>query len=335
MTEKAVQQMTIEDEFDFIDKIKQRKNRQQELIEGIGDDAALYKAKTDYLEIVCADTMVEGVHFLKDVSSPMDIGYKAVAVNISDVAAMGGIPKYYLVTIAVPRNWSEAELVEIYAGMDEIASLYNMDLIGGDTVSTSDKLVITVTVIGEVQQDKQRLRKDARPGDAVFVTGTVGDSAAGLQILLGNLSVDEDNDSVFLVNRHKRPMPQVKAAQLMSSAERISLNDISDGLASELNELSEASCVKMIIEKDRVPLSDSLRSLNFEQHDEWILYGGEDFELVGTVPPSAFDLLQKKCTEEGISLTKIGHVEVGPSEVLLIHNGKQTKLKKSGFNHFK
>ncbi|UAL52558.1 thiamine-phosphate kinase [Metabacillus dongyingensis] len=327
--------MTIKDEFQFIDKIKQTKNRQPQLVEGIGDDAALYKAKPDYLEIVCADTMAEGVHFLKDVSSPVDIGYKALAVNISDVAAMGGVPKYYLVTIAVPKNWSEEELVEIYAGMDEIASFYSMDLIGGDTVSTSDKLVITVTVIGEVQRDKQRLRKDARPGDSVFVTGTIGDSAAGLQILLGNLSVDEDNASAFLVNRHKRPMPQVKAAQLMSFAERISLNDISDGLASELNELCEASCVKMIIEKDRVPLSDSLRSLNFEQLDEWILYGGEDFELVGTVPPSAFDLLQKKCTDEGISLTKIGHVEAGPSEVLLIHNGKQTKLKKSGFNHFK
>jgi thiamine-monophosphate kinase len=91
----------------------------------------------------------------------------------------------------------------------------------------------------------------------------------------------------------------------------------------------------MIIEKDRVPLSDSLRSLNFEQHDEWILYGGQYFELVGTVPPQAFDLLKKKCSDEGISLTKIGHVEAGPSEVLLIHNGKKTKLKKSGFNHFK
>ncbi|WP_191557750.1 thiamine-phosphate kinase [Metabacillus idriensis] len=327
--------MTIEDEFHFIDKIRQSKNRQPELIEGIGDDAALYRAKPDYLEIVCADTMTEGVHFLKDASSPKDIGYKAVAVNISDVAAMGGVPKYYLVTIAVPKTWSEEELVELYAGMDEIASTYKMDLIGGDTVSTSDKLVITVTVIGEVQQGKQRLRKDARPGDAVFVTGTIGDSAAGLQILLGNLSFHEENDSAFLVNRHKRPVPQVKAGQLMSSAERISLNDISDGLASELNELCEASCVKMVIEKDRVPLSDSLRSLHSEQLDEWILYGGEDFELVGTVPPAAFDLLQKKCSEEGISLTRIGHVEAGSSEVLLLHNGKKTKLEKSGYNHFK
>ncbi|MGG4489998.1 thiamine-phosphate kinase [Metabacillus idriensis] len=327
--------MTIEDEFHFIDKIRQSKNRQPELIEGIGDDAALYQAKADHLEIVCADTMTEGVHFLKGASSPKDIGYKAVAVNISDVAAMGGIPKYYLVTIAVPKTWSEEELVELYAGMDEIAAIYRMDLIGGDTVSTSDKLVITVTVIGEVQKGKQRLRKDARPGDAIFVTGTIGDSAAGLHILLGNVSVHGENDSEFLVNRHKRPVPQVKAGQLMSSAERISLNDISDGLASELNEICEASCVKMVIEKDLVPLSDSLRSLHSEQLDEWILYGGEDFELVGTVPLAAFDLLQMKCSEEGISLTRIGHVEAGSSEVLLLHNGKKTKLKKSGYNHFK
>ncbi|WP_191559320.1 thiamine-phosphate kinase [Metabacillus idriensis] len=327
--------MTIQDEFHFIDKIKQKNNRHTLLVEGIGDDAAVYQTKNDYLEIVCADTMVEGVHFLKDASSPKDIGFKAVAVNISDVAAMGGIPKYYLVTIAVPKSWSEEELVELYTGMDEIAEVYHMDLIGGDTVSTSDKLVITVTVIGEVKRNRQRLRRDARPGDIVFVTGTIGDSAAGLQILLGNLSVNDEKDRSFLVNRHKRPSPQVKAGQILSSINRVSLNDISDGLASELNELCEASCVKMVIEKDKIPLSDSIRSLNSNQLDEWILYGGEDFELVGTVSPSLFDQLQKQCNEEGICLTVIGHVEAGHSEVILLDDGNETKLHKSGFNHFK
>lgn len=325
----------IRDEFHFIDKIKQKNNRHPFLVEGIGDDAAVYQAKSDYLEIVCADTMVEGVHFLKDVSSPKDIGFKAVAVNISDVAAMGGTPKYYLVTIAAPKSWSEEELVELYTGMNEIAEVYHMDLIGGDTVSTSDKLVITVTVIGEVKRNRQRLRRDARPGDVVFVTGTIGDSAAGLQILLENLSVKDEMDRLFLINRHKRPTPQVETGQILSSIDRVSLNDISDGLASELNELCEASCVKMVIEKDKIPLSDSIRSLDSNQLDEWILYGGEDFELVGTVPPTEFGLLQKKCRDEGISLTKIGHAEAGSPEVLLIHNGKKTKLYKSGYNHFK
>ncbi|PLR65575.1 thiamine-phosphate kinase [Bacillus sp. UMB0893] len=327
--------MTIQDEFHFIDKIKQKSNRHTLLVEGIGDDAAVYQTKNDYLEIVCADTMVEGVHFLKDASSPKDIGFKAVAVNISDVAAMGGTPKYYLVTIAVPKSWSEEELVELYTGMDEIAEVYHMDLIGGDTVSTSDKLVITVTVIGEVKKNRQRLRRDARPGDIVFVTGTIGDSAAGLQILLGNLSVNDEKDRSFLVNRHKRPSPQVKAGQILSSINRVSLNDISDGLASELNELCEASCVKMVIEKDKIPLSNSIRSLNSNQLDEWILYGGEDFELVGTVSPSLFEQLQKQCIEEGIYLTVIGHVEAGHSEVFLLDDGNETKLHKSGFNHFR
>lgn len=327
--------MTIKDEFQFISRIRQDEVRQSGLVEGIGDDAALYGTKSDYLEVVCTDTMVEGIHFLKELSSPKDIGYKGLAVNVSDVAAMGGVPKYYLVAIAVPRTWSEQELAELYAGMDELAEPLRIDLIGGDTVSTSDKLVLTVTVIGEVKKGKQRLRKDARPGDAVFVTGTIGDSAAGLQALLGNLQLEDRHAASFLINRHKRPVPQVKAGQIMSSADRISLNDISDGLASELNEISESSCVKIVIDKTRLPMSDSMKSLNHEDAEKWMLFGGEDFELTGTASRAVFTDLQKRCLAEGILLTEIGRVEEGPAGVFYTEDGKQTKLEKSGYNHFK
>lgn len=325
------------DEFDFINKVKPTQNFRKQVMVGIGDDAAVYQPTNSYHQVVCVDTMVEGIHFLKNLSSPQDIGYKALAVNISDIAAMGAIPLYYLVSIAIPSTWTENELIQIYEGMEELSSTYRMDLIGGDTVSTSDKLVITVTVIGEAESHVQTLRNQAEDGDIVFVTGTIGDSSAGLSILLEEIDTIHPDFKRYLINRHKRPAAQVEAGRIIAELGRAALNDISDGLASELNELVEASKLGMNINEEHIPISKELRSLqNVFDINKWILYGGEDFELVGTTSQREWDKLKQACAEKNITITKIGVVTNQHHKVLLKNSNNQTiELKKSGYNHFK
>jgi thiamine-monophosphate kinase len=325
------------DEFDFINKLKPSRLFHHEVKVGIGDDAAVYKPSVRKNQVVCVDTMVEGVHFLKHLSTPREIGYKAVAVNISDIAAMGAIPLYYLVSIAIPSNWEEQELLDLYHGMNEIAEEYEMDLLGGDTVSTDDKLVVTVTVIGEVSDDIHTLRSNARDGDIVFVTGNVGDSSAGLAILLEQVMIENKFLKDYLINRHKRPTPRVKESQIIARLQRVSLNDISDGLASELHEISEASRVGITINESDLPISEALLGLeNSHEIIKWVLFGGEDFELVGTTSPESWEQLRNACEIHSLLITKIGTVTSEHSTVQMITKERKTiTLEKSGYNHFK
>ncbi|RFB11022.1 thiamine-phosphate kinase [Bacillus sp. HNG] len=327
--------MALQDEFHFIDQIKPKRTSQSGLIAGIGDDAALFRPTSNMEQIICMDTMVEGVHFNSKTMNPTQIGYKALAVNISDIAAMGGMPTYYLVSIAIPKDWNEADLLSIYEGMAMLADKYEMDLIGGDTVSIAENLVVTVTVLGEVEKGKHFLRSQAKPGDLVFVTGTVGDSAAGLDVLL-----HKGNDHSFsileetLIRKHQYPSPRVEIGRLLSTFERVSLNDISDGLASEANEIAMASGVILQIDEDKIPLSEAILTQYKDRALEYALYGGEDFELVGTIAPSDWDLLQKKASENGYNLSKIGIVSEGGPAVFLNRDGELEKLEMKGYNHF-
>lgn len=325
------------DEFDFINKLQPKRIFQSNVVVGIGDDAAVYKPSKDKNQVVCVDTMVEGVHFLKDTSNPEEIGYKALAVNISDIAAMGAIPRYYLVSIAIPSNWAEEDLLKLYHGMGELAAQYEMDLIGGDTVSIADKLVVTVTVIGEADARVETLRSKAKEHDVVFVTGNIGDSSAGLAILLSQLDVDNQAHQEYLINRHKRPTPRVKASEIIAALERAALNDISDGLASELHEIVEASQLGITINEADIPISEALCELK-KSNDitKWILYGGEDFELVGTTSVESWNKLKRVCEEQSIKITKIGSVTSSHSSVQLVKKNLDIVfLEKSGYNHFK
>ncbi|THE09631.1 thiamine-phosphate kinase [Bacillus timonensis] len=327
--------MALQDEFHFIDQIKPKRVSQSGLVAGIGDDAALFRPTSHMEQIICMDTMVEGVHFNSHTMNPYQIGYKALAVNISDIAAMGGIPTYYLVSIAIPKDWNEADLLSIYEGMAMLADKYAMDLIGGDTVSIAETLVITVTVLGEVETGKHFLRSQAKPGDVIFVTGTVGDSAAGLNVLLHNgieHTLSEFDEA--LIRKHQYPLPRVEFGRLLSTFERVSLNDISDGLASEANEIAKASGVILQIDEDKIPFSEAILTKYRDRALEFALYGGEDFELVGTMALSDWDILQKKASERGYILSKIGTVSDGGPAVFLNRNGELQKLEMKGYNHF-
>jgi len=327
--------MAIQDEFAFIEEIKPKKSYQSTLVTGIGDDAAIYKSNKGMNQIICADTMVEEIHFSKRTMSPFQIGYKALAVNISDIAAMGGNPTFYLVSIAIPEGWSQEDLVSIYKGMESLAAEYQVDLIGGDTVSTHHSLLISVTVIGEVENDKLLLRSNAKAGDIVFVTGTLGDSAAGLELLLkhGN-TYKFTSDEEYLTLRHQFPSPRIANGRFLATFDRVSLNDISDGIASEANEIAEASNVSIILNEDLLPLSSQLKKYNQELAIELALFGGEDFELIGTMSEGDWRTIPPEMKEGFTIVGKVIESTESP-KVLLKKDDEFIHLEKKGYNHFK
>nr|WP_214484447.1 thiamine-phosphate kinase [Bacillus sp. SM2101] len=328
--------MSVIDEFSLINKIKPQVVNQSSLIMGIGDDAALVSSQDKFDQIICIDTMVEEVHFKRSTMKPYQIGFKALAANISDVAAMGGIPLYYLISIAIPKHWTEEDILVIYAGMNDLARNYDMDMIGGDTVSTNGPLVISVTVIGEVEKGKKLFRSNAKDGDIVFVTGTLGDSSAGLQLLLAKgIKYSYQLTEKELVNKHQMPYPRVEIGRLLTCYNRVALNDISDGLASEANEIAEASNVSIYLEEGQIPLSKQIYDVCSNEAIIKALYGGEDYELIGTLPQSDWNHFEKECLKHNYKVTAIGQVKSGPSEVLLQTNdGKVKTIEKKGYNHF-
>ncbi|PYZ96328.1 thiamine-phosphate kinase [Alteribacter lacisalsi] len=320
----------MKDEFAFIRSIQPDRHHQPTVVAGIGDDAALYDGEDGWHEIATVDTLAEDIHFSRKTMTPYQTGHRALAVNISDIAAMGGRPVFYLVSVSVPKagTWREEELQEMYRGMSDLAAKYEMDLIGGDTNATYDKLVVSVTVIGRVEKGVKLLRTNARPGDTVFVTGPVGSSAAGLQLLLDEgLEAEKENKRA---QAHQTPMPQVQAGRIIAgSGLRTALNDISDGLASEAHEIANASGVAMELEWALIP-----HELDGEERQkEWALFGGEDFQLIGCAGENDTEKLRQLFEAEGLKLYPIGTVTEGTG-VWLTDGKERTRLDKGGYNHF-
>jgi len=319
------------DEFSFIETIKQSTYKQSTLIKGIGDDGAVFRNRSSDI-VTCVDTFVESVHFSSKTMSFFHVGYKCLAVNISDLCAMGATPTFYLVSIVIPESVTNEELTELYDGLHTIASNFRMDLIGGDTVS-GEQLIITVTAIGYVPAPYARYRSDAKVGDYIFVTGTLGDAQAGLEILLHNLDVDHKE---YFVTRHRMPKINVDFIKNLRTIKRMVLNDISDGLANELNEIAESSCKTLLIEDAKVPLHRYIKQFPKEKYEEWKYYAGEDFELVGTVAKKDWDTVVQCAEEHDITVTKIGEVIDDPREhgsVFMRKNNELIRLDKKGYRH--
>lgn len=335
-----------QDEFSLIRQWTSRSDGQEGdgLTVGLGDDAAVFTPGHAMEVVACCDAMVETVHFLKTTMSPSDIGYKAVMSNISDVAAMGGYARYALVSIAVSPNWSPEECSQIYDGIYQACELYGVRVIGGDTVSAPDALHLSVTVLGEVEKGRAIRRSQAAAGHTVFVTGHVGTSAAGLHLLLQEKNGASSSPGVWreLEIAHQRPLAQVAAGRLLlASGACSSLNDVSDGLASELWEIAEASQVAISVDAAQIPIREDVRAYATQVNKdplEWAFYGGEDYQLVGTVESSQVDEIAQKFAAAGIPFAVIGRVEAqsgdGVPALSLIRDGLQLPLPKAGFNHF-
>lgn len=319
------------DEFSFIDSIKQRSYKQSSIIKGIGDDAAVFRQSSEDI-VVAVDTFVEHVHFSKETMEPFHIGHRVLAANISDIAAMGARPAFYLVSIVIPKHSSELDMKDIFTGMRSLADRYKTDLIGGDTVS-GQEMSVTVTVIGYVPQNKARYRSDARDDDIVFATGTLGDSQAGFHILN---NPGKYRDEAYFINKHRLPIPRIEFAQRLQMIDRVALNDISDGIGSEAIEIAEASQVTIHLFDDKIPTSETFSQFTPEHQEKWKLFGGEDFELVGTVAKANWGSVQKAAKATGIQVTEIGYVSQYKNNYVYLHkDDRQAPLKKDGYNHLK
>jgi len=319
------------DEFSLIHAIKQKYYKQSSLLKGIGDDAAVFRETTNDM-VVAMDTFVEGVHFTKETMSAFHIGYRALAANLSDMAAMGASPVYYLVSIVVPKSWNEDAISDIFTGMKQLAYEYDADLIGGDTVS-GHALVLTITVMGRVEKDKSRYRSTAKAQDVVFVTGTLGDSRAGLFLLENEMKIDARD---YFIKRHRMPSPRVDFARGITELKRVALNDVSDGLASEANEIAEASQVTLVLHDELIPVHSGYKQFPPDNQANWKYFGGEDFELLGTVPKADWPFVQRVADHLKLKLTEIGYVIKRLEQpVYLKQDEKYNVLKKAGYTHLK
>ncbi|GLV14388.1 thiamine-monophosphate kinase [Alicyclobacillus hesperidum] len=297
-----------------------------------GDDAAVVTPPRGQL-VLTTDALVEGVHFLESTITRHNLGYKSLAVSISDIAAMGGEPLWATVTLAVSPSWREAELAELYDGLAEACSEFGCSVVGGDVVSTPGPFTVSIALVGKAE--RPILRSGARPGDILFVTGWLGGSAAGLDVLQGKHSASPVTQAA-LARCHQRPTPRIGLGLAAARAGVSALNDVSDGLASELNEIATASGVRCVIAENQLPIRPEVKEhARFAGRSavDYALYGGEDYELVGAAPHEAFARLLAAANLYNVPVTAIGRCEDGDGVVMRTADGLEV-VEAKGYNHF-
>ena len=313
-------------EFGFIDMVRQRFDVPVGML-GIGDDCAVIPASESEF-IYSTDMLIEGVHFLRDAASPEDIGWKSLAVNLSDIAAMGGTPIATFLSIALPKDvqgeWAE-RFIEGYA---ELSKKFNVPLLGGDTTSSLRDIAINVGVLGRAPLGKSAKRSGATFGHGIYVTGNLGDSAGGLQAILNNWEKTQEVES--LIQSHIKPIPRIYEGQALMNTGLIgAMMDISDGIASDLRHIMKASGVGAEVHLDRIPLSDNLKRV-CEKYGKnayaLAAGGGEDYELLFTAPADIEDLVD-------FPIYRIGEIVPGNS-LIWMENGCPVDFDIKGFSHF-
>lgn len=313
-------------EFSIIQHYFQHLSPQREdVLLGIGDDCALLQAPEGYVIAVSTDTLVSGVHFFPDVD-PYTLGYKSLAVNLSDLAAMGATPAWFSLAITMPEvdtDW----LHPFSQGLSDLAAKHNIALVGGDT--TSGPLSITIQVQGFVEQQQALKRNSAKVGDNIYVTGTLGDAGAALELKLKGVT-EPNSDTAFLTQRLERPAPRVEIGQQLAGSANAAI-DISDGLTADLSHILQLSNVGAMIEVESLPLSRELLAITTQQHAEQLaLFSGDDYELCFTVSEQHEGrikvLLDERCTKVGVITQQPG---------LRYHrNGQPTDITGKGYEHF-
>ena len=296
---------------------------------GIGDDAAAWH-NPDSVELATTDTMVDGVHFLHDTLSWRDLGWKSLAVNISDIAAMGGLPLHALVTLGLRPETKVDDVKAMYDGMLDCCREYRCTIAGGDIVR-SPVTFVTVSVVGSAP-GPLLTRSAARPGDVVAVTGPLGSSAGGLRMRMECLTFDEAVTR-HLESAHNRPMPRVQEGQTLAHEGVRAAMDVSDGLVDDLGKLAAASGVGAEVCASQVPVDGHLRRAFPLDHLQLALNGGEDYELLFTGPE---DVVAGALAALGPSAAVIGRVVEGrPGEVrVLDDSGADLEISKRGWDHF-
>jgi thiamine-monophosphate kinase len=327
-------------EFGFIRRISHGcLVREKDVVKAIGDDAAAFIPAAGELTLVTTDLLVERVHFLRSATTGFNLGVKALAVNFSDIAAMGGTARNAFVSIAVPHGCGLDFLEDLYRGMRSMATRYAVNILGGDTTASRADLVINVAVTGSVPRQEMLCRDGARPGDWICCTGCLGDSRAGLHLILKNVAADTP-ELETLVQAHLLPRPCLAEGRFLAAGGAATAAiDVSDGLGADLGHLLEASGTGARIHADKLPLSDSLRSFcrRFEQDPlEFALAGGEDYTLLVTLSPDRAEAVAGRYRETfGRPLYVLGEMtDTGQLEIVTA-DGRHRPTAPGGWDHFK
>lgn len=304
------------------------------VVVGIGDDAAVVEPPRNRLEVLTVDALVEGVHFDRRFTPLEAIGHRALAVNLSDLAAMGAEPRHALLSLALPAALAVDELDRLAAGFGQLARRHRLPLIGGNLTRTSGPLVVDVTVTGTVKRRGALLRSGARPGDDVYVSGTVGSAAAGLDLLRASGS---DEALASCVERYLRPEPRVRLGVLLGRNKAASAcMDLSDGLADAVTQVSRASGLGMIIDAATIPTEDAaIARLARNGRDPLAaaITAGDDYELLFTVRPRLRNRLRTVVRQTDTTITRIGVCTMDRN--VLLRRGDQSEPMPSGFTHFR
>ncbi|HUW65143.1 MAG TPA: thiamine-phosphate kinase [Spirochaetia bacterium] len=319
----------------LIDLITRRLTLSPEVVLGVGDDAAVLRSPPGLL-LFTTDMLVEGIHFRVGYGTAEQLGYKALAVSVSDIAAMGGMPWAAVVSLALPGSMPAAFVTSLYQGLDRAARQFQVSVVGGDTVASPGPLVINVALTGKAVEGAVVTRQGARPGDLVFVTGSLGAAAAGLYVL-ENPGPWPAEASRFVQRRFLDPVPQLEAGNLLAAGGASALDDNSDGLAQEMHEICRASSVGCLIEVERLPVETPVREIAAVAGRsvwEWALHGGEDYGLVACVPPARAGL-EEVCRSAGIALTAVGRIAAREEGLYVVWpDGRRAPLLPGGFEHF-
>jgi thiamine-monophosphate kinase len=306
--------------------------RDRRLVLPISDDAAAFRTRPDYLILVSTDALVEGIHFDLTYCSAEDIGWKALAVNLSDIAAMGGTALYATTSIALTRKTSADFVACLYRGLASIARQHAVTLIGGDTCSSPQGIFLDVTIIGEVKPAHMLTRRGAKPGDLLYVTGELGGSSMGLERLSRSRKPVPRSATV---RRHLRPQPRCSAGRFLAERKLASaMIDLSDGLSTDLGRLCEQSGVGALVETSQLPMA----KLPGRQHQmlandrlHYALHGGEDYELLFAVPSRLSKRVPRQI--DGLPVHRIGCL-TRATGIWLLEGQKKLRLHPGGFDHF-
>lgn len=332
-------------EFGVIDLLtKSFENRQESTILGVGDDAAVLEKNEDTYTLISTDMLVEGIHFNLMYAPLKHLGYKAVAVNVSDIAAMNGEAKQITVSVAVSNRFPLEALQELYEGIRAACEVYSIDLVGGDTTTSRSGLIISISVLGEVSKTKLVTRSGAQVNDLLVVTGDLGAAYAGLQVLERERSVYEANPSIqpdldgkdYIIQRQLKPEARVDIIRFLKELDVVptAMIDISDGLASEVMHICSKSNKGAKVYNSKLPI-DSLTSttaIDFNLDPvTCVLNGGEDYELLFTIAQSDYDKIKGNP-----HMTVIGYMTDASEGIYLVDtNDSLIELKAQGWNHFK
>jgi thiamine-monophosphate kinase len=329
-------------EFEIIENIKMHlAPTTPNIIKGIGDDAAVVKKDEQHVSVISKDLLIENIHFDLKHTSWLDLGKKAMAVNLSDIAAMAAKPTYALVALGVPQKMTSAEISDLYTGLEYIAHEFSVSIVGGDLSRSPDKLFISITVVGEVTNSGCKYREGAKEGDGIYVSGPLGSAAIGFSGLKKKKTIDHAYMQAF-----KNPRPRIFLGSLLAECSYVhAMIDTSDGLVQDLEHIMTASKMQARLTLDDIPLEkdfhDTCKKLRLDPV-ETMLTGGEDYQLLFCMDDKKLpNLLKKLEMKRNIQIHRIGSVmkrnsdSETPTIQIFDSKQKEIKIKNKGFDHFK